>query len=384
MEDEKRDSLVTNSFIDFDSELQLDSGACLKSFRIAYQTCGRLNAEKSNAILVCHGLTADQYMIGPHPVTGKPGWWEAMVGRGKILDTDRYFVICSNVLGGCLGSSGPSSLDLSRDRPYGLQFPMITIHDMVRSQAHLIDFLGISRLFAVVGGSMGGMQALAWAATRPERMFAVVPIACSWRHSAQNIAFHEVGRQAIMADPKWQRGDYYGRESPAAGLSVARMAAHVTYLSEAALHRKFGRRLQDRQVPSYGFGADFQIESYLRHQGSSFVARFDANSYLYITRAMDYFDLTGGDKYSLSFIFRNSPVRFCLISFSSDWLFPTQEVQTLLHALHAALADVSFVEITSDSGHDAFLLHETEFHRSVGGFLQGCALRAGITKSGSD
>jgi homoserine O-acetyltransferase len=362
-----------------DQPLQLDSGAVLGPFSLAYQTYGALNAEKSNAILICHALTGDQYVAESHPVTGRPGWWETMVGPGKPIDTDRYFVICSNVVGGCMGTTGPSDLNPTTDQPYGLGFPVITVGDIVRAQARLIDHLGIDQLFAVAGGSMGGMQALQWTATYPDRVFAALPIACAARHSAQNIAFHEVGRQAIVADPDWRGGDYLLQGvNPSRGLAVARMAAHITYLSEAALHRKFGRNLQDRAQVTYGFDADFQVESYLRHQGSIFVDRFDANSYLYITRAMDYFDLAAEHGGLLSNAFKNTRTRFCLVSFTSDWLFPTSESREIVHALNACAANVSFVEIESDKGHDAFLLEEPEFFAVMRGFLDGCAEHRGI------
>jgi homoserine O-acetyltransferase len=302
-----------------------------------------------------------------------------MIGPGLPIDTDRFFVICANVLGGCMGTTGPSSTDPATDQPYGLGFPVITVGDMVRLQSWLIDHLGIDKLFAVIGGSMGGMQVLQWAATYPDRVFAAVPIACAARHSAQNIAFHEVGRQAIMADPEWRKGAYQAEgTNPARGLSVARMAAHITYLSEAALHRKFGRNLQDRSAVTYGFDADFQVESYLRHQGSIFVDRFDANSYLYITRAMDYFDLAAQFGGHLPRAFKDTKTRFCLVSFTSDWLFPTSESRAVVHALNAVAANVSFVEIESDKGHDAFLLDEPEFFKVLRGFLDGCAELRGI------
>ena len=359
--------------------LPLDCGLSLGPFAIAYQTYGTLNADRSNAILVCHALTGDQYLIGQHPVTGKRGWWETMIGPGKALDTDRFFIVCANVLGGCMGSTGPRDINPATGKPWGLQFPVITIGDMVRAQARLIDHLGIEKLFCVIGGSMGGMQVLQWAATYPERVFAAVPIACAARHSAQNIAFHEVGRQAIMADPDWHGGSYIEQgKIPARGLAVARMAAHITYLSEAALHRKFGRNLQDRRALSYRFDADFQVESYLRHQGSTFVERFDANSYLYITRAMDYFDLAAEHDGVLANAFRDTPVRFCIVSFTSDWLFPTAENRAIVHALNAVAANVSFVEIESDKGHDAFLLDEPELFATLRGFIAGCAEHRGI------
>jgi homoserine O-acetyltransferase/O-succinyltransferase len=362
--------------------MPLDCGVDFGPFTIAYQTYGRLNAARSNAIMVCHALTGDQFLIGEHPVTGRAGWWDQMVGPGKPLDTERYFIICSNVLGGCMGTTGPRDTNPATGRPFGLGFPVITVADMVRAQKLLIDHLEIDQLFCVTGGSMGGMQALQWAAAYPQNVFASVPIAAAARHSAQNIALHEVGRQAIMADPDWCGGDYLlqGR-NPARGLAVARMAAHITYLSEPALHRKFGRNLQDRHAITYGFDADFQVESYLRHQGSTFVDRFDANSYLYITRAMDYFDLAVEHGGSLSNAFNGTYSRFCIISFTSDWLFPTSESRELVHALNAAAANVSFVEIETDNGHDAFLLHEPELFETLRGFLSGCAEHRGLTRS---
>ncbi len=359
--------------------LRLDSGAQLGPITVAYQTYGRLNAARSNTILVVHALTGDQFAGETHPITGKEGWWELLIGPGRPLDTDRYFILCANVLGGCMGTTGPVDRNPETGQPYGLSFPVITIGDMVRVQAMLLDHLGIERLFCVIGGSMGGMQVLEWAARYPDRVFSAVPVATSARHSAQNIAFHEVGRQAIMADPDWQGGNYLltGRR-PTRGLSVARMAAHITYLSEGALHRKFGRALQDRTGITYGFDADFQVESYLRHQGISFVDRFDANSYLYITRAMDYFDLAAQHGGVLANAFRGCPSRFCVISFSSDWLFPTPESRELVRALTAVAANVSFCEIQTDRGHDAFLLDEPEFHRVLSGFLDGAALQCGL------
>ncbi len=359
--------------------LRLDCGIDFGPVTLAYQTYGALNADKSNVILICHALTGDQFVAETHPITGKPGWGQTMVGPGKTIDTERFFVICANVLGGCMGTSGPGDLDPATAKSYGLDFPVITVADMVRLQTWLLDHLGIEQLFAIIGGSMGGMQVLQWAAEYGDRVFAAIPVACAARHSAQNIAFHEVGRQAIMADPEWRGGDYLAQgTNPAAGLSVARMAAHITYLSETALHRKFGRNLQDRSGLSYGFGADFQVESYLRHQGSIFVDRFDANSYLYITRAMDYFDLALAHGGHLASAFRGTKVRFCLFSFTGDWLFPTSESRTIVHALNAVAANVSFVEIESDKGHDAFLLEEPEFFQVLQGFLDGCAEHRGI------
>ena len=366
-----------------DRPLRLGCGAELHDFAVAYQTYGSLNRDKSNAVLVCHALTGDQFVAEPHPVTGKPGWWDLMVGPGKTLDTERYFIICANILGGCMGTAGPKEINPATNKRWGVDFPVITIGDMVGAQALLLDHLGIEQLFVVIGGSLGGMQALQWAATFPERVFAAVPIATAAHHTAQNIAFHEVGRQAIMADPDWYGGDYESNgKNPHRGLAVARMAAHITYLSETALHRKFGRRLQDRKAVTYGFDADFQVESYLRHQGITFVDRFDANSYLYITRAMDYFDLTGEQGGVLANAFRGTKTRFCVFSFTSDWLFPTEESRKIVHALNAVAANVSFVEIESEDGHDSFLLESPEFHRVLNGFLNGAAEHRGLPRAG--
>jgi homoserine O-acetyltransferase len=375
--------LTDHQHVVFDDGLALECGVTLNRLVVAYRTYGRLNAERSNAVLVCHALTGDQYVAETHPLTGKPGWWELVVGPGRPIDTDRLFVICANVLGGCMGSTGPRSpRDDGDPSPWGTDFPPVTIRDMVHAQKRLTCHLGIKRLFAVIGGSMGGMQALDWAAAYPESVFAAVPIATAAYHSAQNIAFHEVGRQAIFADPDWQGGRYWeSGKVPARGLAVARMAAHITYLSEQALTRKFGRRLRGRPDEASGlslFGDIFEVESYLQHQGSTFVRRFDANSYLTITRAMDFFDLAAeyGDDLSKAFI--GTRTRFCLVSFSSDWLFPTAESRVIARALNRAAANVSFVEIPSDKGHDAFLLDEPDFHRTLAGFLAGCAERAGL------
>lgn len=362
-----------------DQALKLDSGEFLPKVRVSYMTYGTLNADKSNAILICHALTGDQFVASTHPLTGKPGWWHNFVGPGKTLDTDRYFVICSNILGGCMGTTGPSDPHPSDGQPYALRFPVITIGDMVRLQKKLIDHLGIAKLLAVIGGSMGGMQVLQWAADYPDHVRSAVVIAAAARHSAQNIAFHEVGRQAIMADPEWCGGAYQTLgKNPRAGLSVARMAAHITYLSEASLHRKFGRQLQNRDQVTFTFDADFQIESYLRHQGLSFVDRFDANSYLYITRAMDYFDLAAEQNNVLANAFGKGDVRYCVISFTSDWLYPTSESREIVHALNAKAARVSFLEIESDKGHDAFLLDEPELDKAVSGFIGAVARHAGV------
>ena len=360
-----------------DAPLRLDCGARIEAPRIAYRTYGALDAGRSNAILICHALTGDQHVAGPHPATGRPGWWASLVGPGLPIDPDRHFIVCSNVVGGCMGSTGPSSIDPRTGATWGLTFPVITIADMVRAQTMLVERLGIERLLAVVGGSMGAMQALQWAADYPGRVGAAVVIAGAARHSAQNIAFHEVGRQAIMADPDWRGGDYAAHGvRPEKGVAVARMAAHITYLSQGALQRKFGRQLQ-RDGLSWGFDADFQVESYLRHQGASFVDRFDANSYLYITRAMDYFDLAGshgGGPGVLAAAFaRARDVRFCVFSFTSDWLYPTPESRAVVRALNAAGARVSFLEIDTDKGHDAFLLDEPVLRAALRGFLQSAA-----------
>jgi len=363
-----------------DKPLRLESRAVLNGLEIAYRTYGALNADRSNAVLVCHALTLDQHVAGENPTTGKPGWWSKVIGPGLALDPAKHFIICSNVVGGCMGTTGPSSIDPETGRVYGLTFPVITIADMVRAQAMLIDALGIETLFAVVGGSMGGMQVLQWAADYPERLFSAICIASAPRHSAQNIAFHEVGRQAVMADPDWRGGAYAEQGArPEKGLAVARMAAHITYLSEAALQRKFGRELQ-RDGLSWSFDADFQVESYLRYQGASFVDRFDANSYLYITRAMDYFDLAQAHGGVLANAFAKARnVRFCVLSFTSDWLYPTTESRAIVKALNAATARVSFVEIESDKGHDAFLLDEPVMHGALQGFVDSAAQARGLT-----
>ena len=351
--------------------LPLDGGTALRGVEIAYEAYGTLNAARSNAVLLCHPLTADQFAAGTHPVTGRPGWWDRVVGPGRPLDTDRFFVLCPNVLGGCMGTTGPTSRDPATGARWGLRFPIVTVPDMARAHAALLDALGIARLLAVVGGSMGGMQALAFAGAYPERTLAVAGLATAARHSPQNIAFHEVGRQAVMADPAWAQGAYAPDDPPRKGLAVARMAAHVTYLSEGALEAKFGRGLQDRAAPGFGFDADFQVESYLRHQGQSFTDRFDANSYLYITRAMDYFDL--GDDAALAARFAGHQARFLLASFTSDWLYPTPESRRVVRALNAGGARVSFAEFESEAGHDAFLLPHAEMEATLGGFLSAVA-----------
>lgn len=362
-----------------DQPLRLDCGVDLAPFQIAYQAYGTLNADRSNAILICHALTMDQHVFNTHPITGKPGGWLTLVGPGKPIDTDRYFVICSNVVGSCMGSTGPASTNPATGKVWGLDFPIVTIPDMVRAQAMLLDRLGVDTLFSVVGGSMGGMQALQWTVAYPQRVFSAFAIACAPKHSAQNIAFHELGRQAVMADPDWRGGRYVEENThPHRGLGVARMAAHITYLSDAALHRKFGRRMQDRELPTFSFDADFQVESYLRYQGSSFVERFDANSYLYLTRAMDYFDIAADHNGVLAEAFRDIKTRFCVVSFTSDWLFPTSESRAIVHALNASSARVSFAEIETDKGHDAFLLDEPQFIDIAGGFMESASAARGL------
>jgi homoserine O-acetyltransferase len=365
--------------VSFAAGLRLDCGQHLANVTVAYRSYGTLNAARSNAILICHALTGDQYVAEPNPETGKPGWWEIMVGPGKPIDTSRYFVICANVLGGCMGSTGPrSSKEGDANHLWGTDFPQVTIQDMVRAQKLLVDHLGIARLFAVIGGSMGGMQVLAWAALYPEQVFAAVPVATASYHSAQNIAFHEIGRQAIAADPFFYAGHYWSEGvRPERGLAVARMTAHITYVSEEALTRKFGRKLQNAEGLS-ALGDQFAVESYLQYQGSSFVQRFDANSYLTITRAMDLFDLAADYGGQLAAAFKGTTTRFLLVSFSSDWLFPTAQSRAIARALNHVAANVSFVEVQSDKGHDAFLLDEPDFHQTLRGFLAGCAEHAGL------
>jgi len=360
--------------------LTLDSGATLSPVTVGFETYGTLNSAGNNAVLVCHALTGDQYAASKHPLTGKPGWWQRLIGPGKLLDTNKYFIICSNVLGSCLGTSGPWEINSNTGEPWGLDFPVITIRDMVRLQAALLDHLNIDKLFMVIGGSMGGMQVLEWLTTFPERLHSAVALATAARHTAQNIAFHEVGRQAVMADPNWNGGSYYRKaEKPDKGLAVARMTAHITYLSEDALTKKFGRNLQARDAVTFGFDADFQVESYLRHQGSAFVDRFDANSYLYITRAMDYLDIARRYDGRLADAFKEATnVRCCVISFSSDWLYPTSENKQIAHAMNAAGVPVSFAEINSPHGHDAFLLEEPEMDQMLAGFVAAAATSGGL------
>ena len=351
--------------------LKLESGDIIDSFKLAFKTYGKLNADKTNAILVCHALTGDQYVAGNNPITGREGWWSRMVGPNKPIDTNKFFVICSNVLGGCAGSTGPKELQNGSDVTYGGNFPSITIKDMVKAQSLLIESLNIEKLFSVIGGSMGAMQALQWAIDFPDKILNIIHIAGALKHSAQNIAFHEVGRQAIMSDPIWKNGKYFeNNEVPERGLSVARMIAHITYLSENAMHRKFGRKLQSRDIISFGFDADFQVESYLRYQGKSFVERFDANSYLYLTRAMDYFDHDETFRKNIEFSHNpNNHLKYLIVSFTSDWLFPTIESKMIVNQLNSLSREVSFLEIDTDKGHDSFLLEEPQLDDVIKGFL---------------
>ena len=350
--------------------LKLDCGRTINKFPLAYETYGKLNENKDNAILVFHALTGDQFVTGTNPITKKDGWWSYAVGPKKSIDTDKYFVICANVIGGCMGSFGPSHENPETKRIYGTDFPVITINDMVNAQVNLLDFFNIKKLFSVVGGSMGGMQVLQFVSNFPDKAKTAVPIACTSSHSAQNIAFNELGRQAITADHNWMDGKYNSKSTlPDKGLAVARMAAHITYLSKKGLQEKFGRKLQERDDLKFGFDADFQIESYLRYQGSVFVDRFDANSYLYITRAMDYFDLVKQFDGNLSNAFKKTQTKFFIMSFTSDWLYPTQENKDIVIALNAIGANVGFVEIDSDKGHDSFLLEVPDFLNALKNFL---------------
>jgi homoserine O-acetyltransferase len=359
--------IVETQFVRFDS-LSLDCGATLSPVDVAYETYGALNAARSNAILILHALSGDAHAAGISHESGKPGWWDNMIGPGKAFDTDKYFVICSNVLGGCRGTTGPSSINPATGAPYAMSFPVITIADMVRLQKTLVDHLGIQRLLAVTGGSMGGMQALQWAVAYPDQVAAAIPIATTARHSAQQIAFDEVGRQAIMADPDWNEGNYYGGQPPARGLSVARMVGHITYMSDESMREKFGRRLRDKDKFGFDFSVDFEVESYLRYRGSQFVLRFDANSYLYITKALDYFDAAEGCA-SLAEAFRPTQARFLVVSFTSDWLYPSYQSQEIVKALRSLNRDVAYCELASNYGHDAFLVDIGEQTEVVRGFL---------------
>ncbi|MBK5293477.1 MAG: homoserine O-acetyltransferase [Acidobacteriia bacterium] len=349
------------------NSLSLDCGLVLSPVDVAFETYGELNADKSNAILIEHAFSGDAHAAGAD-AEGKIGWWDNMIGSGKGFDTDRYFVICSNVLSGCRGTTGPGSINPATGAPYGTTFPGVTIADMVRLQKKLVDRLGIHRLLSVSGGSMGGMQALEWAVSFPDAVASVIPIACTARHSAMQIAFNEVGRQAIMADLDWAGGNYYSGKMPGRGLSVARMVGHITYMSDDSMREKFGRRMRDRDKFGYDFSVDFEVENYLRYRGSQFVDRFDANSYLYITKAMDYFDLSAGYP-SLAASFERATCRFLVLSFTSDWLYPSYQSQEIVNALRGRNRDVAYCELESSYGHDAFLVEVKEQAEMVGGFL---------------
>ncbi|EFL49309.1 homoserine O-acetyltransferase [Solidesulfovibrio fructosivorans JJ]] len=359
--------------------LDVDSGRSLGPVTLAYETYGKLDEQATNAVLVLHALTGDSHAAGYYDTAdAKPGWWDIMIGPGKPIDTDRYFVICSNVIGGCMGSTGPSSTDPDTGKPYGLTFPVITIGDMVRAQKELVEHLGIKKLLCAIGGSMGGMQVLEWAVRYPDMVRAAVPLATTTKHSALAIAFNEVARQAIMADPKWNCGDYYENDKPGHGLAVARMIGHITYLSDEAMRQKFDRRLQDRCEISFAFDvADFQVESYLRYQGQKFVDRFDANSFLYVTKAADYFNLEAahGDG-SVVAAFAKARCRFLVASFSSDWLYPTYQSRAMVQAMKKNGLDVSFVEIEAKWGHDAFLLPNARLSGMIDRFLDRAAVDA--------
>ncbi len=359
--------IVDANVVSFDA-ISLDCGATLAPVQVAYETYGVLDQAKSNAILILHAFSGDAHAAGISHETGKPGWWDNMIGPGKAFDTDKYFVICANVLGGCRGTTGPSSINPQTGCPYAMSFPVITIADMVRLQKMLIDYLGVHRLLCVSGGSMGGMQALQWAVSYPEAVASAIPIATTARHSAQQIAFNEVGRQAIIADPDWNDGNYYGKKPPARGLAVARMVGHITYMSDDSMREKFGRRLRGKDAFGFDFDVDFEVESYLRYRGSEFVTRFDANSYLYITKAMDYFDLTNDHK-SLATVFEKGDTRFLALSFTSDWLYPSYQSQEIVRALRSRNRDVAYCELPSNYGHDAFLVDVAEQTNLVRGFL---------------
>jgi homoserine O-acetyltransferase len=373
MDDNCSVGIVKTQFFTFaqpPDEIQLECGRDFGPITLAYETYGELSPAKDNAILILHALSGDAHAAGFHdPADKNPGWWDIMIGPGKAFDTNKYFVISSNVIGGCKGSTGPSSIDPKTGKPYGLDFPMVTIQDMVDTQRALVDHLGIKQLLCAVGGSMGGMQVLQWVVSYPDRVRLAIPIATTSKLSAQSIAFNEVGRQAIESDPNWKEGEYYGHAVPRQGLAIARMIGHITYLSEKSMHLKFGRKLQDKSEYGYDFRTDFQVESYLRHKGDHFVDRFDANSYLYISKAMDYFDLAQAHG-SLEEALKNTRSKFLVISFSSDWLFPSYQSKEIVSACRRVGAEVIYTEIQSDRGHDAFLLESDQLTRLISNFLE--------------
>lgn len=360
--------LVETKYYTYEGEITLESGRSFGPITVAYETYGELNKEKSNAILVCHALSGDAHAAGRHP-DGKTGWWDDFIGPGKTFDTDRYHVICSNVLGGCKGTTGPASTNPATGEPYGLDFPVVTVKDMVRVQKKLVEHLGVDKLLAVVGGSMGGMQALQWAVSYPDGLRFCIPIASTARSSPQQIGINEVKRRAITSDPRWNQGKYYGGEPPRDGLALARMLGHITFLSEESMHQKFGRRLQDKDKLGFDLGVDFEVESYLRYKGDNFVDRFDANSYLYLTRAIDYFDLTDGGEKSLREAFESVKAKFLVVAISSDWLYPPYQSKEIVRALRANDVDVTYAEINSSYGHDAFLLEPGQTKHLVTAFL---------------
>ena len=360
------------TFAEPPNEMILECGAKLGPITIAYETCGKLNDDKSNAVLICHALSGDSHVAGYYSEDdSKPGWWDIMVGPGKGIDTDKYFIICSNILGGCMGSTGPCTYHPKTVEPYGHDFPVVTIGDMVRAQKALLGHLGIKKILSVIGGSIGGMQVLEWGVRYPEMVVSAVPLATTTRHSALAIAFNEVARQAIMTDPNWNNGDYYAGPKPDIGLAVARMIGHITYLSDESMRLKFGRRLQDKSDFSFNFDADFQVESYLRYQGAKFVDRFDANSFLYITKAADYFDLEKqhGSGSTVK-AFSKTRAKFLVVSFTSDWLYPTYQSKSMVKAMKKNGLDVSFCEIAAQWGHDAFLLPSERLTLLIRSFLE--------------
>jgi homoserine O-acetyltransferase len=363
---------VKTEYITFKETFTFESGETLPEISVAYETYGTLDRDHSNAILICHALSGDSHAAGYHEGNSKPGWWDTVIGPGKALDTDRYFIICSNVLGGCKGTTGPSSINPETKKPYGISFPVVTIADMVQVQHRLIEHFGISQLFAVVGGSMGGMQALQWSVAYPHCISRVIVIASTAYSTPQQIAFNEVGRSAIRSDPDWNHGDYYEGFPPVRGLSLARMIGHITYLSDESMHQKFGRGLQEQNEYRFDLRNEFQVESYLHYQGDRFTKRFDANSYLYISKAIDYFDLTV--KGSLAEAFRDLKARFLIVSISSDWLYPPYLSQEIVSALSSVNVDVDYCEIRSNYGHDAFLLEEGQMNYILGRFLSSVAI----------